>query len=172
MNKVTRQCPHTTTFEEKGEPNRNRTEVLLLTSLTPFRQVKPAHNIHRKAFSLLGTREMCGGQEVCVCVEGGGGDYLYPPTPIAACLLPADRSVSSSSMLLCVHRDPTVYQGRVTQDVHLDFNTALSSNPCQSSFPVCMRYAHSRQRLLAGSRRKRRRGALTVKSVSVSPSEP
>ena len=25
--KVTRQCPHTTTFEEKGEPKRNRTEV-------------------------------------------------------------------------------------------------------------------------------------------------
>ena len=33
--KVTRQCPQTTTFEEKGEPKRNRTEVLLLA--------KPAH---------------------------------------------------------------------------------------------------------------------------------
>ena len=33
--KVTRQCPQTTTFEEKGEPKRVRTEVLLLTSLTP-----------------------------------------------------------------------------------------------------------------------------------------
>ena len=32
--KVTRQCPQTTTFEERGEPKRNRTEVLLLTSLT------------------------------------------------------------------------------------------------------------------------------------------
>ena len=31
--KVTRQCPQTTTFEEK-EPKRIRTEVLLLTSLT------------------------------------------------------------------------------------------------------------------------------------------
>ena len=32
--KVTRQCPRTaTTFEEKGEPKRIRTEVLLLTSL-------------------------------------------------------------------------------------------------------------------------------------------
>ena len=30
--KVTKQCPHTTTFEEKGEPNRIRTEVPLLTS--------------------------------------------------------------------------------------------------------------------------------------------
>ena len=32
--KVTRQCPQTTTFEEKGEPKWNRTEVLLLTSFT------------------------------------------------------------------------------------------------------------------------------------------
>ena len=35
--KVTRQCPRTTTFEEKGEPKRIRTEVPLLTSLTPYR---------------------------------------------------------------------------------------------------------------------------------------
>ena len=33
--KVTRQCPQTTTFEEKGEPKRNPAEVLLLSSLTP-----------------------------------------------------------------------------------------------------------------------------------------
>ena len=33
--KVTRQCPQTTTFEEKGEPKRYRTEVLPLTSLPP-----------------------------------------------------------------------------------------------------------------------------------------
>ena len=31
--KVTRQCPQTTTSEEKGEPKRYRTEVLPLTSL-------------------------------------------------------------------------------------------------------------------------------------------
>ena len=36
-NKVTRQCPQTTTFEQKGEPKRIRTEVLLLTSLSPYR---------------------------------------------------------------------------------------------------------------------------------------
>ena len=30
--KVTRQCPQTTTFEEKGEPKRIRIEVPLLTS--------------------------------------------------------------------------------------------------------------------------------------------
>ena len=35
--KVTRQCPHNTTFEQKGEPKRIRTEVPLLTILTPYR---------------------------------------------------------------------------------------------------------------------------------------
>ena len=35
--KVTRQCPQTAIFEEKREPKRNRTEVLLFTSLTPYR---------------------------------------------------------------------------------------------------------------------------------------
>ena len=35
--KVKRQCPQTTTFEEKVEPKRIRTEVPLLTSLTPYR---------------------------------------------------------------------------------------------------------------------------------------
>ena len=35
--KVTRQSPQTTTFEEKGEPKRIRTEVPLFTSLTPYR---------------------------------------------------------------------------------------------------------------------------------------
>ena len=35
--KVTRQCPQTATFEEKGEPKQIRTEALLLTCLTPYR---------------------------------------------------------------------------------------------------------------------------------------
>ena len=35
--KVTRQCPLTTTFEEKGEPKGNRNEIPLLTNLTPYR---------------------------------------------------------------------------------------------------------------------------------------
>ena len=34
--KVTRQCQQTTTCEEKGEPKQIRTEVPLLTSLTPY----------------------------------------------------------------------------------------------------------------------------------------
>ena len=35
--KITRQCPQTTIFEEKGELKRIRTEVPLLTGLTPYR---------------------------------------------------------------------------------------------------------------------------------------
>ena len=35
--KVTRQRQQTTAFKEKGEPERNRTEGFLLTSLTPYR---------------------------------------------------------------------------------------------------------------------------------------
>ena len=34
---ITRQCPQTTTLEEKAEPKRIQTEVLPLTSLTPYR---------------------------------------------------------------------------------------------------------------------------------------
>ena len=53
--KVTRQCPQTPTFEEKGEPKRIRTEVLLLTSLTPYRWAKPVHkrNVKMTARSYL-----------------------------------------------------------------------------------------------------------------------
>ena len=47
--KVTRQRPQNhNLFEEKGEPKRYRTEVLPLTSLTPYRQAKPAHNVVRR----------------------------------------------------------------------------------------------------------------------------
>ena len=35
--KVTRPCPQTTTFEEKGEPKRYRTEVLSFNSVLPYR---------------------------------------------------------------------------------------------------------------------------------------
>ena len=34
--KITRQCPQTATFEEKGEPKGIRTEVLLLTNLKSY----------------------------------------------------------------------------------------------------------------------------------------
>ena len=43
--KVTKQCPQTTTFEGKGEPKLYRTEVPLLTSVTPYRWAKPAHDL-------------------------------------------------------------------------------------------------------------------------------
>ena len=36
------QCPQTTTFEETREPKRNRTEILLLTSLTNALPLGPA----------------------------------------------------------------------------------------------------------------------------------
>ena len=49
--KVTRQCPEITIFEEKGEPKRIRTEVPLLTSLTPYRKTKPDHTHHIHTFS-------------------------------------------------------------------------------------------------------------------------
>ena len=42
---VTRQCPQTTTSEDKGEPKRIRAEVPLLTSLTPYPWAKPARII-------------------------------------------------------------------------------------------------------------------------------
>ena len=34
--RVIRQCPQTTTFDEKGEPKRNRAEAFLLTCLMPY----------------------------------------------------------------------------------------------------------------------------------------
>ena len=42
-NKVTRHCPQTTTFEEKGEPKRIWTEASLLISLNPYHQAKLDH---------------------------------------------------------------------------------------------------------------------------------
>ena len=43
--KVTRQCPQKTTFEEREEPKRIRTEILLSTyePKTPYRLAKSAH---------------------------------------------------------------------------------------------------------------------------------
>ena len=51
--KVTRQCPQTTTIEEKGEPKWIRSVVPLITSLTPYRCAKPAHEITPKQYSSL-----------------------------------------------------------------------------------------------------------------------
>ena len=49
---VARQFPQTTTYEEKGEPKRIRAEALLLTSLTHYRWVKPAHDIGPRTAAL------------------------------------------------------------------------------------------------------------------------
>ena len=51
--KVTRQSPQTTTFEEKGEPKRIRNEVPLLTSLTPYREAKLAHHLRVRESSYM-----------------------------------------------------------------------------------------------------------------------
>ena len=37
MDKIIRQHPQSTAFDERAQPKRIRTEVLLLTSLTPYR---------------------------------------------------------------------------------------------------------------------------------------
>ena len=51
--KVTRQSPQTTTFEEKGEPKRIRTEVPLLTSLRRHRWAQPAHGVRCGELTLV-----------------------------------------------------------------------------------------------------------------------
>ena len=56
--KVTKQCPQTTTFEEKGELKRIRTKVPLLTSLTPYRYAKLVHH----------TRTVTGQQLYIICI--------------------------------------------------------------------------------------------------------
>ena len=43
--KVRRQCPQTTSFEEKGEPKKNRTEILQLTSLKPYHTGSLQHSL-------------------------------------------------------------------------------------------------------------------------------
>ena len=55
MDKVTRQCMSTNhnLFEEKGEPKQYQTEVLLLTSLMPYRSAKPAHNPELKYVNMV-----------------------------------------------------------------------------------------------------------------------
>ena len=68
--KVTRQCPQTTTAEEKGEPKRIRTEVPLLTNLTPYRQAKlslslPLHCLRIEPGYLSGQLAACIG----LCTE-------------------------------------------------------------------------------------------------------
>ena len=51
--KVTRQFPQATTFEEKGEPKRIRTEVPLLTRLTPVSDIEKENNYNLQATFLF-----------------------------------------------------------------------------------------------------------------------
>ena len=53
MGKVTRQCPLTTIFEEKGKAKADRTEVLLLTSLAPNHWAKPTLTTDARYLLLL-----------------------------------------------------------------------------------------------------------------------
>ena len=81
--KVTRQFPQTTTFEEKGEPKRNRTEVLLQYqpnalplgqsgSLRSFFGRLLGLDVHRKPDGLSGM-----GKKGAVVGVGGGGYGTY-----------------------------------------------------------------------------------------------
>ena len=51
-------------FEEKGEPKRYRTEVLPLTSLTPYRQAKPAHAAFKLTLPIIMQRPEARGHSV------------------------------------------------------------------------------------------------------------
>ena len=83
MDKVTRQCPQTTIFEEKGEPKRIRTEVPPLTSLAalPLGQTGSLDLIYRsmaiimthavdfeRAVTARKSSKVKGMTCVCVCV--------------------------------------------------------------------------------------------------------
>ena len=55
-------------FEEKGEPKRYRTEVLPLTSLSPYRSAKPAHEDQKETMDVDTEQSM----ERTVGRHGGG----------------------------------------------------------------------------------------------------
>ena len=61
--KVTRQCPQTTPFEEKEEPKWIRTEVSLLTSLA-VRPNRPTYFARHFSFILKHSLKQCTGVEI------------------------------------------------------------------------------------------------------------
>ena len=95
--KVTRQCPQTTAFEENRELKRIRTEVPLLTSLTPYRLAKSAH----QSISQLGRPYL-----ETQCPED---DHTPSLTFRIAWLFRPSKSVN---MVLNVHRNNKAYWGR------------------------------------------------------------
>ena len=65
--KVARQYPQATPFEERREPKMTRTDVLLLlTSLTPYRLAKPAHEQRKNGSKSLKRRRSF----LLFCFEG------------------------------------------------------------------------------------------------------
>ena len=66
--KVTRQCPQTTTCKEKRELKSIQTKVPLLTSLTPYRLAKPAHVIRMNNWISLEDYDVDGHTEACTFV--------------------------------------------------------------------------------------------------------
>ena len=71
--KVTGYCPQNTTLEERRKPKRNRTEVLLLTSLTPYRLAILAHTpTHRFRGLFIFRGHLTREPEATGCGDGQG----------------------------------------------------------------------------------------------------
>ena len=83
--KVTRRCPQTTTFEEKGEPKWIRAEVLLLTSLTPYSSATPANISTVKLIALFSHCRRCAGHRSASRPVQSDADYSRSPVE-SACL--------------------------------------------------------------------------------------
>ena len=116
-NKVTRQCPQTTTFEEKREQNWNRTAVPLLIS--------KFYTSLSKVYCELSNRHHCWRQDSCRLIgmiypdavqgccktqypEFPGGSFLWQDVPLVECMyLAITRMPGESyrrrfeSLLLC-----------------------------------------------------------------------
>ena len=109
--KVTRQCPRTTTFEDKGEPKLIRTAVPLLTSLTPYRWAKPVHSgtpvwtntyiydtelltgISMRCTDHCSARaNVCGFIGVCVCVVSVSYVRVRARACVRACVYVRERA--------------------------------------------------------------------------------
>ena len=88
-------------FEEKGEPKRYRTEVLPLTSLTPYRWAKPAHpfpvGLHRSTQLLTQNFLLFSLQHRCSVHSS------FPATPPSLMIVPCDKQKQ-----VCDHKFLTI----------------------------------------------------------------
>ena len=83
--------------EEKGELKWDRTEVLPLTSLMPYRQAKPAHILKSEFFSSF-------------CSHGATGEKgVYPKNQCMICVVLLE-SVDDDKLMLNVLRCHETYQ--------------------------------------------------------------